>query len=143
MQITVLFYLGEAVYVPSIHGLDDTSHFDEVETVKRQPDIEAFIQPKDFCGRDLPFVGFTFSKDSPLDCNNSNVLNKAALLDQTYMSTSDTRLLQKLEEKDQELEKLRAILHKQHMSPNDLETRAVSLMENLSAMNDEIRVLGK
>ncbi|XP_059174276.1 citron Rho-interacting kinase-like isoform X6 [Physella acuta] len=127
---------GEAVYVPSIHGLDDTSHFDEVETVKRQPDIEAFIQPKDFSGRDLPFVGFTFSKDSPQDSNNSH-----AVSEQTSISSSNTRLLQKLEEKNQELEKLRAILHKQHISPNDLETRAVSLMENLSAMNDEIRVL--
>jgi hypothetical protein len=49
--------------VPSISSLDDTSHFDEVDKPKPPPNIDSF-QPgtKDFSGRHLLFVGFTFSR---------------------------------------------------------------------------------
>ncbi|XP_076434884.1 uncharacterized protein LOC143274829 [Babylonia areolata] len=48
-------------YLPSISSLDDTSNFDEVETVKAPPNVDSF-QPnsRDFSGRHLPFVGFTY-----------------------------------------------------------------------------------
>ena len=50
-------------YIPSISSLDDTSNFDEVEKPKPPPNLDSF-QPntRDFSGRHLPFVGFTFSR---------------------------------------------------------------------------------
>ena len=50
-------------YIPSISSLDDTSNFDEVEKAKPPPNLDSFQpNPRDFSGRHLPFVGFTFSR---------------------------------------------------------------------------------
>ncbi|CAL1534687.1 unnamed protein product [Lymnaea stagnalis] len=153
---------GEAPYVPSIHGLDDTSHFDEVEQVKRQPNVEALLPQRDFSGKDLPFVGFTFSKDSKStgsrfmgspttssssesDLNNSNLLNKGCLVDQSSSSASladmDKLTLEILAEKDQEIEKLRRLLHLDDGNVIPAEARCISLIEKWNSMDSEIRMI--
>ena len=46
-------------FVPHLSSLDDTSNFDEFERIKFQPHFD--YQPsKEFTGKDLPFVGFTY-----------------------------------------------------------------------------------
>ncbi|XP_076066939.1 rho associated coiled-coil containing protein kinase isoform X2 [Oratosquilla oratoria] len=50
--------------VPELIGDDDTSNFDEVEN-DDSPE-ESFPTPKAFVGNNLPFVGFTYSKDYQL-----------------------------------------------------------------------------
>ena len=55
-------------YVPNLDGAADTSHFDEFEP--ESPDPVAHLEKyslnnegKGFTGKDLPFVGFTFSRN--------------------------------------------------------------------------------
>ena len=55
-------------YVPSLDGAADTSHFDEFEP--ESPDLVSHLEKyssayegKGFTGKDLPFVGFTFSRN--------------------------------------------------------------------------------
>ena len=63
-------YFGLAVppYVPNLDGAADTSHFDEFEPESPDPifHLEKYRsahEDKGFTGRDLPFVGFTFSRN--------------------------------------------------------------------------------
>ncbi|KAJ8313775.1 hypothetical protein KUTeg_008336 [Tegillarca granosa] len=57
-------------FVPHLNSLDDTSNFEEFEKVRYQPVFDNKQSSKDFSGKDLPFVGFTFvrkegSENSP------------------------------------------------------------------------------
>jgi citron Rho-interacting kinase len=40
--------------------LDDTSNFEEFERIKYRPAFDEYNYTRDFSGKDLPFVGFTF-----------------------------------------------------------------------------------
>lgn len=50
-------------FVPKITSVDDTSNFTDVPTKKKTPPIENFKKRTQFSGRNLPFVGFTFTHD--------------------------------------------------------------------------------
>ncbi|CAG5116714.1 unnamed protein product, partial [Candidula unifasciata] len=148
---------GDACYVPSISGLDDTSHFDEVEKVRQQPNTAALKPQKDFSGCDLPFVGFTFSKlqkakappdqqdvSSNTDCNNSSHVAAMERCTQSERSGSaltamSSHALQLLTEKDEEIRHLKRLLEVERKNWNEVETNSVTLLNNLSAMNSEIR----
>lgn len=56
-------------HVPVVNGEDDTSNFFEFERVQPAPSIENFKSHKEFSGRNLPFVGFTFAKDPSATAN--------------------------------------------------------------------------
>ena len=47
-------------FVPHVSSLDDTSNFEEFEKKRYQPSFEDFNTSKEFSGKDLPFVGFTY-----------------------------------------------------------------------------------
>ena len=50
-------------FIPTVTSSDDTSNFDEFEKAKRGPEVEDFTKKTtSFTGRDLPFVGFTYTK---------------------------------------------------------------------------------
>lgn len=50
-------------YVPKITSIDDTSNFSDVQVKKNQPNIENFKRKTQFSGKNLPFIGFTFTQD--------------------------------------------------------------------------------
>lgn len=50
-------------FVPKITSIDDTSNFTDVPTKKKIPTIENFKKRTQFSGRNLPFIGFTFTHD--------------------------------------------------------------------------------
>ncbi|XP_060533319.1 citron Rho-interacting kinase [Cylas formicarius] len=50
-------------YVPKITSEDDTSNFSDIQAKKKYPSIENFKKKSQFSGRNLPFVGFTFTHD--------------------------------------------------------------------------------
>lgn len=53
--------------MPTIAREDDTSNFDDFETENSGPRINDFMeQKKGFLGKDLPFIGFTFTKQLTL-----------------------------------------------------------------------------
>lgn len=49
-------------FIPTISSKDDTSNFDDFERGAPTPDLESNRRRGDFSGKDLPFVGFTFTK---------------------------------------------------------------------------------
>ena len=53
--------LGVPPVIPELSGDDDTSNFEEVDN-DDSPE-ESFPTVKAFVGNNLPFVGFTYSKD--------------------------------------------------------------------------------
>lgn len=69
-------------YVPTIKSIDDTSNFEELES--KGPDPGRLIEQKmrieanrGFSGKDLPFVGFTFSRTlSNLGSDELNKINE-------------------------------------------------------------------
>ena len=59
----ILIFIAVPPYVPTIEREDDTSNFDDFETENNGPRLEDFMeQKKGFQGKDLPFIGFTFTK---------------------------------------------------------------------------------
>lgn len=48
-------------FVPKISSFDDTSNFSDVLPRQKVPSIENFKRRTHFSGRNLPFVGFTFT----------------------------------------------------------------------------------
>jgi hypothetical protein len=49
-------------HVPELSGDDDTRHFEDVEEAQPNP-AENLQPPKAFAGNQLPFIGFTYSKE--------------------------------------------------------------------------------
>ena len=53
-------------FVPMVISKDDTSNFDEFEKLKPPPHLNNQTV-REFSGKDLPFIGFTFTKSLPSD----------------------------------------------------------------------------
>jgi hypothetical protein len=49
-------------HVPELSADDDTRHFEDVEEAQPNP-AENLQPPKAFAGNQLPFIGFTYSKE--------------------------------------------------------------------------------
>lgn len=63
-------------FVPKVNSIDDTSNFLEVETKKSTPSIDNFKSKTQFSGRNLPFVGFTYTNINP-EMHNITVLKRS------------------------------------------------------------------
>ncbi|XP_050410841.1 citron rho-interacting kinase [Patella vulgata] len=51
---------AEPLFVPTVTSLDDTSNFDEVEKIRQPVNVEDLKTQREFSGKDLPFIGFTY-----------------------------------------------------------------------------------
>ncbi|XP_066144839.1 citron Rho-interacting kinase-like [Euwallacea fornicatus] len=51
-------------YVPKVTSPEDTSNFNDVHSKKKHPSIENFKRRSQFSGRNLPFIGFTYTHNS-------------------------------------------------------------------------------
>ncbi|XP_037091432.1 citron Rho-interacting kinase-like [Pollicipes pollicipes] len=49
-------------FIPTVNGVDDTSNFDEVSPEPPSPSLDSLLSQQKFSGRELPFIGFTFTK---------------------------------------------------------------------------------
>lgn len=54
-------------FVPKITSMEDTSNFSDIPSRKKNPTIENFKKRSQFSGRNLPFIGFTFTHDVAYD----------------------------------------------------------------------------
>lgn len=54
-------------YVPKITAVDDTSNFSDIEIKKKEPNMHLYKKKTQFSGRNLPFIGFTFTPDENED----------------------------------------------------------------------------
>lgn len=59
-------------FVPVVNGVFDTSNFEEIENERRGPNVDAFRTRQDFSGRNLPFLGYTFTRKE-LESESSDV----------------------------------------------------------------------
>ncbi|XP_069475825.1 citron Rho-interacting kinase isoform X13 [Ambystoma mexicanum] len=62
-------------FVPTLKSDDDTSNFDEPEKNVRVLSSPCQLSPAGFSGRDLPFVGFSFSKALGTLCRSESVIS--------------------------------------------------------------------
>lgn len=51
-------------YVPKVASVDDTSNFSDVQSKRNEPNIQNYKKKTQFSGRNLPFVGFTYTPDA-------------------------------------------------------------------------------
>ena len=49
-------------FIPTVNGKDDTSNFDEFEKERDPPYYDGFRTRREFSGKDLPFLGFTYTR---------------------------------------------------------------------------------
>ncbi|XP_012946733.1 citron Rho-interacting kinase isoform X2 [Aplysia californica] len=158
----------DAAYVPTLNSLDDTSHFDEVEKVERQPNLNMLKATSDVKEQDKKFKKFDFFRNDANSCqkqeeiphkvsdstlkstassfqlgrNNSNVLNTAVCLDQSTASTSvlgNESLIVKMSEKDEEIERLRCMLELEKKGWGSLDSKSKAVLDSLNSMNREIQ----
>lgn len=54
-------------FVPKITSMEDTSNFSDIPMRTKHPTIENFKKRSQFSGRNLPFIGFTFTHDIDFD----------------------------------------------------------------------------
>lgn len=113
-------------YVPKITSIEDTSNFNDLGTKKKNPNMDSFKKRTQFSGRNLPFVGFTFTHD--LECfertferkllTKDNVvegfkkeietLRKNLILNESFGKEKES-LEMKLEEKTRKLESIQSL----------------------------------
>ncbi|XP_053375258.1 citron Rho-interacting kinase-like [Mercenaria mercenaria] len=60
-----------APFVPHLESLDDTSNFEEFEKIKHPPVLDDHTHDREFSGKDLPFVGFTYAGRKSTDIKKS------------------------------------------------------------------------
>ncbi|XP_061097663.1 serine/threonine-protein kinase MRCK beta-like isoform X2 [Conger conger] len=73
---------AEAPYVPEVSSPTDTSNFDVDDDMLKNPDLGPPVSHTGFSGQHLPFVGFTYTTDSPFsDCGCLNPDGGAVQLD--------------------------------------------------------------
>lgn len=62
-------------YIPKITTEDDTSNFSDIRPKKTEANIENFKRKTQFSGRNLPFIGFTYTRDNTEDYSSSYTRN--------------------------------------------------------------------
>lgn len=110
-------------YVPTIAREDDTSNFDDFETENSGPRINDFMeQKKGFLGKDLPFIGFTFTKQLTLASLNETV-NDPGTPCGTLPKTSSVKSRDSIKSTpNPELQILKTSLEKEHKKNKELKS---------------------
>ncbi|KAK7069746.1 hypothetical protein SK128_005129, partial [Halocaridina rubra] len=79
-------------FVPVVNSVDDTSNFEEFENEKRLPDVDAFRTRQGFTGKNLPFLGFTYSrsKEKYASCSSAreNTSSDLSVLEESMREPS-------------------------------------------------------
>ncbi|GAB6029596.1 hypothetical protein CHUAL_005339 [Chamberlinius hualienensis] len=96
-------------FLPVVLSVDDTSNFDEMKPVTYKPDL-SWQDRTGFSGKNLPFVGFTFTKleEAPEESNENMAISRTSMFDRSRRSDFNKELHQLLD-KNLALEKLDAV----------------------------------
>ncbi|XP_015770493.1 PREDICTED: citron Rho-interacting kinase-like [Acropora digitifera] len=133
--VCFFFRLVVPPYVPNLDGATDTSHFDEFEPESPDPvsHLEKYSglshEGKGFTGKDLPFVGFTFSRN--LASNLPFSPRKAGSLPNSPLSGPPSRLERKLTMKAKELKDALQSCH-------TLKDESANMKKNLEEMQSTL-----
>lgn len=63
--IEPFYIVARPPFIPTVTSQDDCSNFDDFEILKEAPKLDDFKTKRDFSGKDLPFIGFTYTKPLP------------------------------------------------------------------------------
>ena len=54
-------------FIPTVMSNDDTSNFEEFDKARPKPFVDEFKGKAEFSGKDLPFIGFTYTKQISME----------------------------------------------------------------------------
>ncbi|XP_018320783.1 citron Rho-interacting kinase [Agrilus planipennis] len=114
-------------FVPKVLSVDDTSNFSDVVKRKSQPDIENFKSKTQFSGRNLPFVGFTYIKETQDKDSNDKVLPNVTVKDERVQ-----HLLKDIDSLQRELNNQKDVLSEK----NSLETKLYEKCRKLESVQN-------
>ncbi|CAH1802517.1 unnamed protein product [Owenia fusiformis] len=114
-------------YIPTVTGQDDTSNFEEFDKEREHPSFLDDNSRKIFSGRDLPFVGFTFTK--PLEGERSL---------KSQESFSSPRVSTKLEHKLTIRSKELMTMREKYSKLEEEGSSAKMMKEKVSGLEDEL-----
>ncbi|XP_077995775.1 citron Rho-interacting kinase-like [Glandiceps talaboti] len=118
-------------FVPTLDSVDDTSNFDEFEPEDLPEfDFNYVKSKKEFGGRDLPFIGFTFTKNLA----NSLIGDRQISMVQDCSSPAsksnlERRLAMKTKELQETQEKFNQLQHQQSSCKNQARKHETSLKD--------------
>uniref|UniRef100_A0A4W3HZW7 non-specific serine/threonine protein kinase n=1 Tax=Callorhinchus milii TaxID=7868 RepID=A0A4W3HZW7_CALMI len=130
-----------APVVPELSSDIDTSNFDDIEDDKGE--VETFPIPKAFAGNQLPFIGFTYFRDSHISINpmqyTNNVLkhkfNLLKILSKLfYQFCIEEQLNNEMQAKDEMEQKYRATNNRLEKISKELEDEVTSRKDLESAL---------
>ncbi|GJQ75197.1 hypothetical protein Trydic_g9799 [Trypoxylus dichotomus] len=140
-------------YVPKITSVDDTSNFTDILDRKKEPHIDNFKTKTQFSGKNLPFLGFTYTpkigndfQDTSYSSNSSIVKDEAIVnmkkeverLQKAILKNEDSfqemeSLAKKYEEKCRKLESIESVR-------NNLEKDLANSIAECSALKRTIEL---
>ncbi|XP_074643974.1 citron rho-interacting kinase-like [Tubulanus polymorphus] len=118
-------------FIPTVTSQYDTSNFDEFEVQKPEVRLDMLSNNREFSGRDLPFIGFTFTK--MLMSNRPSESRSSLLLSETCSPKAKNNLERKLTCRTNELQSIREKYH--HLE--NKETTMKSDFENVKRRLNE------
>ncbi|XP_078336277.1 citron Rho-interacting kinase-like isoform X1 [Crassostrea virginica] len=110
-------------FVPHVSSLDDTSNFEEFEKKRYQPSFEDFNTSKEFSGKDLPFVGFTYVRP------------------QNSEEDKDSEMSPESDESSEESVECRSVEVKLTLKLNELQSKNQQLEESECSFRSEMEKL--
>ncbi|KAI4463668.1 myotonic dystrophy s/t kinase-related [Holotrichia oblita] len=106
-------------FVPKITSVDDTSNFTDILDRKKEPHIDDFKTKTQFSGKNLPFVGFTYTfKTGNEYKDNSYSSNSSLMKDETLASMK------------KEIERLQKAIRKNEDSFQEMENIGKNMRKN-------------
>lgn len=73
-------------YVPTITSIDDTSNFTDILIRKNEPHIDNFKKKTQFSGKNLPFIGFTYTTQLENEYKDNSYSSRSLIKDETLTS---------------------------------------------------------
>ncbi|XP_014677813.1 PREDICTED: citron Rho-interacting kinase-like, partial [Priapulus caudatus] len=123
-------------FVPIVKGQDDTSNFDEFEREAPRPCLDDYRARRGFVGKDLPFVGFTYTKS----VHSDRFASKSESCDSPILKSIDEKLRMKnveLQRALQKVHKLETIEGSQRQELDKVKSHSKEMKEALSKAEAE------
>ncbi|XP_049838505.1 citron rho-interacting kinase [Schistocerca gregaria] len=114
-------------FIPSVKGDDDTSNFTELEPPVPKLSIEDFKVKKEFSGRNLPFIGFSYSHE--ISSNEKTDTSPPK-------KTEDPESV--ISKKNKEIEILRKKLLQMEKRSGDLDRSVPALEDRCRSLEDDL-----
>ncbi|XP_015836485.1 citron Rho-interacting kinase [Tribolium castaneum] len=117
-------------YVPKISSMEDTSNFADVGAKKTTPSMENFKKKTQFSGRNLPFIGFTFTPGAS-SCGREFDRNSRAKDEIIRNMREELEVVRRDLMKREDFEEVKLVLEKKILEKNQKLENIESVREKL------------